>query len=75
MDPIATAQYGMLAASRKFEASAFRVAAMGDAEANADVDLVSETVEQITAQHAFAANISVIKTADRMVGDLLDIIA
>jgi flagellar hook-associated protein FlgK len=73
MDPIATAQYGMLAASRKFEASAFRVTAMGDA--NADVDLVSETVEQIGAQHAFAANISVIKTADRMVGDLLDIIA
>jgi flagellar basal body rod protein FlgG len=73
MDPIATAAYGMFAASKKFEASAFRVAQMGDP--NADVDLVAETVEQISAKHEFSANVQVIKTADDMLGDLLDIIA
>jgi flagellar hook protein FlgE len=73
MDPIATAAYGMFAASKKFEASAFRTARMGDP--NAQVDLVAETVEQIEAKHAFSANAQVIRTADEMVGDLLDIIA
>lgn len=73
MDPIATAAYGMFAASKKFEASAFRVAQMGDPDSQ--VDLVAETVEQITAKNEFSANIPVIKTADDMIGDLLDIIA
>ena len=73
MDPIATAAYGMFAASKKFEASAFRVAQMGDPDAQ--VDLVAETVEQISAKHEFSANAAVIRTADDMLGDLLDIVA
>lgn len=73
MDPIATAAYGMFAASKKFEASAFRVAQMGDPDAQ--VDLVAETVEQVTAKTEFSANAQVMKTADDMLGDLLDIIA
>lgn len=73
MDPIATAAYGMFAASKKFEASAFRVAQMGDPASQ--VDLVTETVQQISAKNEFSANIQVIKTADDMLGDLLDIIA
>lgn len=73
MDPIATAAYGMFAASKKFEASAFRVAQMGDPESS--VDLVAETVAQISAKHEFSANVQVIKTADDMLGDLLDIVA
>ena len=73
MDPIATAQYGMLAASRRFEASAFRTAQMGDP--NANVDLGFEVVEQITSKHEFSANAAVIRTADDMLGDLLDILA
>jgi flagellar hook protein FlgE len=72
MNPIVTAQYGLLAASRTFEASAFRVAAMGD---NSNVDLGQEVVQQITAKHAFSANLGVIRTADEMLGDLLDMIA
>ena len=72
MDPIATAQYGMLAASRRFEASAFRTAQMGDP--NANVDLAHEVVEQVTAKHEFSANAAVMRTADDMLGDLLDII-
>jgi flagellar hook protein FlgE len=73
MDPIATAQYGMLAASRRFEASAGRVAQMG--VAGADVDLTGEIVEQITAKHAFSANAAVIRTTEDMAGDLLNIVA
>lgn len=72
MDPIATASYGMLAASRRFEASAFRVAQMGDP--SADVDLGHEVVEQITAKHEFSANAKVMRAADDMLGDLMDII-
>lgn len=73
MNPIATAQYGLFAATRRFDASAQRVARMGDPAA--EVDLVKETVEQIEAKHAFSANLNVIRTADRMAGDLLNIIS
>ena len=72
MNPIATAQYGLLAASRSFEASAVRTAGMG---AGQDVDLGREVVEQVTASRAFSANLGVIRTADKMMGDLLDLIA
>ena len=73
MDPIATAQYGMLAASRRFDASASRTARMG-LEGQA-VDLPAEIVEQITAQTAFAANAAVIRSAQDMAGKLLDVLA
>lgn len=73
MDPIATAQYGLLAASRRFDASASRVARMGVEGEN--VDLASEVVEQISAKHQFSANLSVMRTAQDMTGELLDILA
>lgn len=73
MDPIATAQYGMLAASRRFDASAGRVARMGVEGGN--IDLPMEVVEQITARTEFSANASVIRTAQDMTGELLDILA
>lgn len=73
MDPIATAQYGMLAASRRFDASAGRVARMGVEGEN--VDLPMEVVEQITARTEFSANASVIRAAQDMTGELLDILA
>lgn len=73
MDPIATAQYGMLAAARRFDASASRVARMG--VEGEPVDLASEIVEQVTAKTAFAANAAVIRTAQDMQGELLDILA
>ncbi len=73
MDPIATAQYGMLAASRRFDASASRVARMG--VEGEQIDLASEIVEQVTAKTAFAANASVIRAAQDMQGELLDILA
>ena len=73
MDPIATAQYGLLAASRRFEASASRVARMGVEGEN--VDLAAEVVQQINAKTEFSANLSVICTAQDMTGELLDILA
>ncbi|ODT62352.1 flagellar basal body rod C-terminal domain-containing protein [Phenylobacterium sp.] len=73
MDPIATAQYGLLAASRRFEDSASRVARMGVEGEN--VDLAAEVVQQITAKTEFSANLAVIRTAQDMTGELLDILA
>ena len=73
MNPIATAQYGLFAASQRFEASAQRTARMGDPAFS--VDYTHEAVEQISAKHAFSANLAVIGTAGEMTDSLLDILA
>ena len=49
MNPIATAQYGLFAASQRFEASAQRTAMLGDP--NSNVDLAVEVVEQLSLIH------------------------
>jgi len=36
-------------------------------------DILSDLIDQIDSRNAFKANISVIKTADEMLGSLLDI--
>lgn len=72
MDPISTARYGLMAASRRFEASAINVATMG-VEGAPEVDLAEETVDMIQARTAFSANISVIKFADQMWDALLQL--
>lgn len=72
MDPISTARYGMMAASRRFEASAVNVATMG-VEGEPDVDLAKETVDMIQAKTAFSANISVVKFAQDMWDSLLQL--
>lgn len=61
---------GLQAAASRFERSAERTAAWSPASS---VDPVQETVEQIGAKHAFSANLSVIRTADEMLGALLDL--
>lgn len=70
MNPIAVAQYGMMAASRRFEASAGRVAQQGF-----EADFARETVEQVSSKAEFSAGLNVIRTADEMMGDLLDIVS
>ena len=72
MDPISTARYGLMAASRQFEASAVNIAGMG-AEGAPDVDLAQETVSMIQAKTAFSANISVIGFAQDMWDSLLQL--
>jgi hypothetical protein len=70
MDPISTARYGMMAASRSLEASASRVASMGGDDS---VDYAKEAVGQIEAKQAFSANVGVVKIADQMWQSLLDL--
>ena len=71
MDPIATAQYGLTAASRRFEASATQIATMG--VEGADVNVEHEMVEMISAKHQFSANLSVIRFAQDMWDSLLEL--
>jgi flagellar basal body rod protein FlgC len=67
MDPISTARYGMMAATRQLAASAENIAAGGE------VAYASEAVGMIEAKHAFQANVGVIKVADEMWQSLLDL--
>lgn len=64
--PIASA--GLAAATLRFDASARRVA-------GGEPDLAKEIVEQTMAKAAVEANARVIRTADEMTGELLDILA
>ena len=73
MNPIATAAYGMFAASQRFDASASRVASMG--APGSQLDLASEATDMVEAKTAFAANVAVLKTADKMQQSVLDILA
>ena len=70
MDPIATARYGLMAASRRFETAAVEVSQMGGDQA---VDVEGAIVEMIQSKHAFSANLSVIKFSQEMWDSLLDI--
>lgn len=71
MDPIHAATYGMLAASRRFEQSAQRVAGAQDLQ-GAQADFVVETAEQIGAAHQFGASLLAWRTAEEMQGELFD---
>ncbi|MFL5294803.1 MAG: flagellar basal body rod C-terminal domain-containing protein [Phenylobacterium sp.] len=70
MDPISTARYGMMAATRQLTASAGRVAGMAQ---DPSVDYAQEAVSQIEAKQAFKADVQVIKIADEMWDSLLSI--
>lgn len=72
MDPISTARYGLMAASRRFETSAVNIATMG-VEGEPEVDLAKETVDMIEAKTAFSANLSVIRFAQDMWDSLLQL--
>ena len=65
---IGSAASGLSAQFRRFSESAARVAAAKPAP-----DLVAETVEQITSRQVAAANVAVIRTADQMTGELINI--
>ena len=67
MDPISTARYGMMAATRQLDAAAGSIAAGGDA------DYARGAVDLTEARQAFKANVGVIKVADEMWQSLLDL--
>jgi len=71
MQVMAIAQAGLQTAQRRFEQSAQRTAAA--ASPYADVDMAQEAVEQISARTSFSANVQVIRTANQMMGELLDL--
>jgi flagellar basal body rod protein FlgC len=73
MQVLAIASTGLDAAFQRFEQSAQRTARV--ASPYADVDLAQEAVEQISARASFSANIAVMRTANQMLGQLLDILA
>lgn len=67
MQPFAIAAAGISAATERFEASARRTAA------NPLADPAGEAVERISARVSVEANAAVLRTADDMVGTLLDV--
>jgi flagellar basal body rod protein FlgC len=68
MDPISTARYGLMAASRQFETAAADVVG---AASGGDQDMISGIVGMAQAKHAFAANATVIRFAQDMWDSLL----
>ena len=68
MDPIVTAQYGLMAASRRFENSADRIAGQ---PADDSIDLATQVVNLVQAKQAFSANLTVIRFAEDMWNSLL----
>jgi len=73
MNPIAIAQYGLIAATNRFAESAQKVAAMN--VGGMDIDLVREVVDMKLAEAGVSANAAVLRTADQMQGVVLDILA
>ena len=71
---IGSAMSGMAAAVDRFDRAAARVARAGTEDAP-EGDVIRDRVEQIADQHAFAANLATVRTADEMVGTLINTIA
>jgi flagellar hook protein FlgE len=71
MDVTAAAKAGMASAMHRFQESAQRTANM-DAP-GARVDLAAEIAAQLAAKAEFRANLMVLRTADEMIGESLDL--
>ena len=69
---IGSAMTGLASATSRFDRASERIARPQDP---ANGDRLGDRVEQITAQHAFAANLATIRTADDMVGTLINTVA
>jgi flagellar basal body rod protein FlgC len=69
MQVFAIAAAGIAGSTDRFAASAARTAR------DPLADVAGETVERISAEAEFKANIAVLKSADEMYGSLLDILA
>jgi flagellar hook protein FlgE len=66
---LGSAVAGMASAVDRFDRASARIAQPSPP------DLIGDRVEQITAQHAFEASIATVRTADEMLGTLIDIVA
>lgn len=74
IDAISSAAYGLKASANRFEKAAQKVVAASAPEASMD-DLPAAIVDSKTSALSFKANAAVFKTADRMMGTLLDTLA
>lgn len=72
---IGSAMTGMATAVAKLDRASARIAEADPAAPDADADPVRDRVDQLTAEHAFAANVATVRTADEMLGTLIDIVA
>lgn len=72
MDPIVTAHYGMMAANHRFEDAARRTVGSAAGEFG---DLAEASVDMANAKAALEANVQVARTADEMLGVLVNISA
>jgi flagellar hook protein FlgE len=66
----ATAQYGVQQALSRFDKSAQNT--VRDTNGG-NGDLADDVVDQMTAKQSFDANVKIMKTADNMMGTLLDL--
>ena len=66
---LGTATAGMERQVARFERAAERIARGPEG----DGDIVKDTVEQIDAKAAFSASLAVVRTADEMLGTLINI--
>jgi hypothetical protein len=66
---IGSAMSGMASAIDRFDRASARIAKPEAA------DLVHDRVEQLGARRAFEANLATVRTADDMIGSLIDIVA
>jgi flagellar basal body rod protein FlgG len=66
-----SAAAGMAMQAQRFERTAQRIAQLPGA--GGEGDLVADTVEQIDAKQAFSANVAVARTADEMLGTIINI--
>lgn len=64
---------GMHRAADRFEASASRVARLGTGLG--EVDLATEMVDMLEAEHAFKASTVIVRKADEMARSIIDILA
>ncbi len=71
MNVLSTALSGMTSAVNRFEASANQTL-RGFSPEGADQDQIQGVVGQVSAKQEFEANVKVAKTADEMMGTLLD---
>jgi len=75
MQILNVASAAIMKQSSVLAASAERVAAVGDSEKGADVDLAEETAIRVESEAAIEANLAVIKEEDERTRHLLDVIA
>lgn len=72
---IGSAMSGMSSAIARFDRASSRIAQAGDPASSPGDDLIGDRVDQITAEHAFAANLATVRTADEMLGTLINTVA